>query len=186
MDTDTLVMNVVTLLISLIAVGVTAIFSVRQVRLMTHANKLPVVLDLFKEWRDPEFVRREQRLWERLPPEPSAERGFSGLEEPLRSDAYEVCTYYQMLAYLVAFDVIEEDLIFLAVHYRLLKTWEVVEPYVLAERRARGDFYSFMNFFEELALMTSQKSTADVYRSVRGRVFGRGRPRLPARRLSGR
>jgi hypothetical protein len=68
--------------------------------------------------------------------------------------------------------MVEEDLAFLATHYRLLRTWETVRPCAIAERRLRGDPYSYLNFFEDLALMTSTKSSPNVGNTDPAGLFG--------------
>ncbi|GGM14894.1 hypothetical protein GCM10010129_68880 [Streptomyces fumigatiscleroticus] len=175
MDTGTLLVNAATLLLSVTAIGVTLVLTRRQIRLMNNSNQLPLVLDLFKEWRSAEFIHGEERLWAFLASGEGAENGISGLPQHVRDDVYRVCGFYQMLAYLVAFRVVEEDLVFLATHYRLLRTWETVRPYAVTERRLRGDAYSYLNFFEDLALLTRTKSSQDVYDRARRRAYRRAR-----------
>ncbi|MFD5539845.1 hypothetical protein ACFWIJ_19025 [Streptomyces sp. NPDC127079] len=175
MDSETLLVNVVTLLLSMTAIGVTLLLTLRQIRLMNNSNQLPLVLDLFREWRSAEFVHSEERLWADLISGEGADQGISGLEQPIRDDVYHVCAFYQMLAYLVAFRVVDEDLVFLATHYRILRTWETVRPYALAERHIRGDPYAYLNFFEDLAALTRAKSSQDVYNTARKRAYGRDR-----------
>jgi hypothetical protein len=95
---------------------------------------------------------------------------------------YNVCAYYQMVGYLVAFGVLDRRLAILAHHYRVIKTWSVVRPYVEAERGIRGSDYSFLNFLEDFAIMCQRASLTDIYIYVRDQAFGhRNWLRLPVR-----
>ncbi len=174
MDSETLLTNAATLFLSITTVAVSIALTLRQIRLMNNSNQLPVVLDLFMELRSADFVHSEERLWSALASGEDSERGVSGLEQPLQDDVYRVCAFYQMLAYLVAFRVVEEDLVFLATHYRILRTWDTIRPYAVAERSLRGDPYSYLNFFEDLVVMTRSKSSQDIYNRARKNSFGCG------------
>jgi hypothetical protein len=89
--------------------------------------------------------------------------------------AYNVSIYYQILAYMDAFGVIDKRLAILPHHYRVAKTWSAVKPYVESERLIRGDYYSFLNFFEDFAVMCERESLKDLYLCVRRREFERRR-----------
>lgn len=65
------VSNAIALALSLVAVAVSAVSAFRQATLMQHANLLPVLIDMFRDFREPEFRQHlafiEEELWDRCP-----------------------------------------------------------------------------------------------------------------------
>jgi hypothetical protein len=158
MDLTSLLFNVVALVASLAALLVSALLTVRQSNLMHGANQLPIVIELFREIRANHFLVREHQLWQDLPGEHDPELGFIGMPEPLRSHMYDVCTLYQSVAYLVIFDVLDADLAYKALYYRMRRTWTVVEPFVQGERRLRGGADTFLNSLERVISAMNDRS----------------------------
>jgi hypothetical protein len=124
---------------------------------MRDANQLPVVIDLFRELRADTFITREQEIWHSLPGNEDPSKGFGGIPTPLRTYAYDICLYYQTVAYLVNFKLLDHELAYTALHYRILRTWSSVEPFVRGERAIRGGENTFLNSFETFAKSVSDK-----------------------------
>jgi len=169
----TILFNGVALTASIIALVTSAVFALRQSRLMRHANQIPIMIDLFNQVRSPEFVRKERHLWAALSNESDPRLGFQGMSDDMHDSAYSVYAYYQMVAFLVAFGVLDKRLAILPLHYRVVKTWSTVKSYVYAERDLRGDKYSFLNFFEDFALTCERESSEEVYLYVRNQALER-------------
>jgi hypothetical protein len=140
---------------------------------MRHANQIPIMIDLFNHIRSPEFVRKERDLWNGLSKESDPSLRFQRMPDDVHDSVYYICAYYQMVAFLVAFGVLDRRLAILPLHYRVAKTWSTVKPYVEAERDLRGDKYSFFNFFEDFAVMCQRESPEDIYRYVHSQALGR-------------
>ena len=117
------VLNIAALCASILALAVSSFLALRQSRLMRHANQLPVVIDLFRELRADTFITREQKIWSTLPGDQDPSKGFGGIPTPLRTYVYDVCLFYQTVAYLIKFKMIDEGLAYTALHYRILRTW---------------------------------------------------------------
>jgi hypothetical protein len=145
------VLNIAALCASILALAVSSFLALRQSRLMRHANQLPVVIDLFRELRADTFITREQKIWSTLPGDQDPAKGFGGIPTPLRTYVYDVCLFYQTVAYLIKFKMIDEGLAYTALHYRILRTWSSVEHFVRGERVIRGGGNTFLNSFEEVA-----------------------------------
>jgi hypothetical protein len=165
-------LNGITLSASLIAVITSIAFALRQSRLMRQANQMPAALDLIYKFYSPEFVREERAVWASLGSEAAPEQGFSGMSDELHDHVYRICAYYQMVAYLVGFGMLDKRLAILPHHYRVIKTWSIVEPYVKGERDLRGDQYSFFNCFEDFALMCTREPSARSQFYIRNRKAG--------------
>lgn len=135
--------------VSLVALAISTVFAIRQTRLTQNSSQLPIFLQFFRELGTTNLHIKEITLWEELAAlDPSL--GFSELPEPTRSHAYNVANYYLMLAYLVAFELVDERMALLPVYFRLQKTWGLMKPFVEQERRWRGVDSSFLNTVEAL------------------------------------
>ena len=160
------VLNIAALFASLFALAISSFLALRQSRLMRHANQLPVVIDLFRELRADTFITREQEIWHSLPGDKDPAKGFGGIPTPLRTYAYDICLYYQTVAYLVNFKMLDNELAYTALHYRILRTWSSVEPFVRGERAIRGGKNTFLNSFEKFAGTVSDKHVKRDGRAV--------------------
>jgi hypothetical protein len=144
------VVNVLALIVALIAVISSSLLTWRALRLNENANHLPIVLELLKNRRMPDFTNKEIELWKELPNH-SCDLGFTNLPEPLRGYAYEVGTYYQSLSYVAEYGIGDWDFIAVQTEWRLLHTWECIEGHVRGERTLRGREATFLNSYERFA-----------------------------------
>lgn len=167
---SSLVLGIGALAVSVVALATSTWLALRQVGLMRRANHLPVLIDYLSEYRNSSFVEQEESIWRQLP---AADQDvpLSQLPADIRVSAYSVSVYYQILANVMAFSALDTSLAVLVTHYRAVRTWEAVEPHVRAERRLRGDPYSFLNFFEEFVLLIRRTDIPDTYRNVLRRSF---------------
>lgn len=173
--TASTVLSVVGLVVSLVALSLSTLIAGRQARLTWGANHIPVILNLLGEYRSGDFARRERRVWESLPGEFDPAEGMSALPAALQEDVYNVCTFYQTIAYLVAYGVYDDQMAYLSVHYRLLRTWHATEQFIQAERRIRGNPYSFLNFFEDFARSCESRDPRREYLVARQKAVRRYR-----------
>lgn len=168
--------NVSALLVAFAAVVTSSLLTRRALRLNQNASHLPIVLDALKAQRTAEFTRKEFRVCEELPKH-DVDLGFSGLPEPLRGDAVEIACYYQHLSYLAEYGLADWDFIAVQTTFRLLRTWECIEPYVYAERLFRGSNSSYLNSYEVFA---GKVKELDVELATR-RLYRRGQRRRELR-----
>jgi hypothetical protein len=94
----------------------------------------------------------------------------SDLPEELGKGLQNACSVYQMLAYLIALDVVDERLAILPIHHRILRTWQVAEPFIQAEREKRGYQLSYLNLFEALAMRVRRMDVSEVVGSFLKRL----------------
>jgi hypothetical protein len=172
-------LNAMALLVALAAVVSSSLLTWRALRLNQNANHLSIVLEALEDQRTGEFTRKELELWEQLPKHP-VELGFAGLPEPLRSSAYDISCYYQHLGCIAEYGVADWDFIAVQTTYRMLRTWDCVQPYVHAERRNRGSENSFLNSYEWFA---SNVKKTDIDAATE-RLYRRGHRRRELSRRS--
>jgi hypothetical protein len=127
------------------------------------------MLELIRLHATDEFCRKEERIWDELP-SCETDLGVMYLPPTIRSVVVEVATFYQMLAYLVAFNVVDERLAILPVHYRLQKTWAALYPFVERERILRGGYYTYLNTLEEFAKHVAAQDMTTLGEFVRSNM----------------
>jgi hypothetical protein len=140
-------LNIMALVISLAALAVSSLFAIRQIGAARNANQLPIMNDIFGEIRSAQFRRQEEILWDKLPTL-GHDVAYSQLPDDLREAADNVYLTYLMLAYVVSLRIVDRKLAILPVHYRVVRTWDVVSPFVVQERKLRGYELSFLNLLE--------------------------------------
>jgi hypothetical protein len=165
--------NLTALAVALIAVAASSFLAWRALRLTYNANHLPLVLDALKAQRTAEFTRKETELWDELPKQEPA-LGFTKLPEPVRGHAFDIGCYYQHLACLAEYGVADWDFIAVQITYRMLRTWDCIQPYVYTERQHRGSQNSFFNSYERFAEKVREAdidaATERLYRRAGSRV----------------
>jgi hypothetical protein len=145
-----MVINVASLLASLLALGVSAYLVIRQSALMRHANEVPLLMEAFKEYRSAEFQRNEYYVVHRLRQAHDPSLGFTGLPEEARIAAQALLAFFNVLGTLVVFDMADEAMIVPFFGFRVKTAWAALEPYIVEERKNRDDDF-FASFFEDLA-----------------------------------
>ncbi|WP_406401110.1 hypothetical protein OH805_18900 [Streptomyces sp. NBC_00879] len=161
--------NIVNLVMSSMALAATSLLAFRQARLMRQGNHMPVLLEFFKESGTSEFLNKERRACMEASTVSDTQGGFASLPEFIRDDAYDVCMFYQRLAYLVAWGMIDRELAIVFSHYRVTTTWHAMKRFVEAERRRRGSEYSFLNQLEEFVEMVEAQQPSDIHSAMRRR-----------------
>lgn len=141
------------LVFSALALAISAAVALRQLRLARHTNLLPVMIDMFQEFRQPEFKEHlayiQDRLWDECPPQDSA--GW-----PLPPAAWvhvaPATSFFNTVGLLVAHGVIDEIVPASYMGGSILRTWSRLAPYVHRERERRQD-PNYLGFFEHLAFL---------------------------------
>jgi hypothetical protein len=160
MDTG-IVVNVIALGFSAIAVLTSTILALRQSRLMHHANLLPTVTEVFREFNTPEFKDDLSYvctdLWKEHPPTVA----FDDLPDKPRHRVARVADYFFTIGVLVSTGVVSEVIVAGYMGRSILRAWGFLEPYIAFERTRRPDEHYYM-FFENLAVVMTKNSPAKL------------------------
>jgi hypothetical protein len=150
MDFNTTV-SLSSLALAVIAAGLSTAVAVRQSRIMHHNNLLPVLIEMFGEFRSADFRERmryiQEELWDEFPPDSS---GTSDLPPAIRDRVAGVTSFFNSLGVLVANGVVDELVPSAYMGGSILRTWLKFSPYVYNERALRNDENYYL-FFENLA-----------------------------------
>ncbi|MGI5405119.1 DUF4760 domain-containing protein [Streptomyces sp. CA-135486] len=150
---SSVVFNVATTSIAVVAVVTSIVFNARQARTAQHANHISVMVDLLQEFRSAEFHEQHDYVCTRLGAEHDPEAGVRGLPGEAKTAFYSVVYYYQSFANLAVFGLLDETLMVTVLRTRIVSVWQAVRPFVERERelRGEGDGGTYMSIFEELA-----------------------------------
>jgi hypothetical protein len=120
--------------ISIAALMLTTILTLRQLGLLQRSNYIPVV-ELIVELRSRELYDDLMYVTNRLRAEHDPSLGISGLPDTARSAVVNVAYYFQAFAWLGELGILKAKHLGLVAN-RIVLTWRVIEPYVKAERQA--------------------------------------------------
>jgi hypothetical protein len=157
MAVDTsLIISAAALGFSLIAIIVSTVLTVRQLRLMQHSNLLPVIIDIYRESRAREFREHltfiETTLRDQHPPEKTS---MSEMPEPAITHVRAVANFFGGVGILLANGVIDDVLATQLYGSSVLQAWYSLAPYIRDERRRRNDENIYL-YFENLAFVVNQ------------------------------
>lgn len=155
---DVLVTDVLSIVLSGLALAISALVAARQLRLARHTNLLPVMIDMFREFRGREFKEQlgyiEERLWEDCPPQ---DTGTVDLPEAAKERVVSVASFFNTVGLLVAHGVIGKVIPASYMGGSVLRAWSRLAPYIQTERVRRGD-PNYYCFFEHLAAVADATS----------------------------
>ncbi|MEU7578538.1 hypothetical protein AB0B50_13115 [Streptomyces sp. NPDC041068] len=146
--------EIAVLVVSVMALGVSGLVSMRQLRLTEHTNTLPVLVDLFREHRSMRMARAREVVFEQLP-EWDLSAGMEGLPEAERNLIRELAWFYDNLGALVTHGVVDIEPVSGYLGGSVISVWERMEPLVRVERAKRAhnalpDPSRWQEYFENL------------------------------------
>ncbi|WP_139233076.1 hypothetical protein [Micromonospora sediminimaris] len=137
-----IVTNAVVAAVSVITVGVSVFFALRQLRLSQSANHTLVAIELLTRDRMSDaFLDSQQFVLTELRARCSPELRVSDLPSDARKHVNRIALYYNGLGQMLAFNVVDPALLIGTGGFRAREAWSVLESYILAERAARGESY---------------------------------------------
>jgi hypothetical protein len=156
---------IASLILSSLALLVSGYTNARSVRATRASQSLAAVKDIFGQRHKPEFIEaldavRHETFMEGTDPS----QGYNGLPDNKRTYAYRLSNFYDDLGKLVAHGVVEDKLVIGAYGYSTLWAWEVLEPYLKAQRSINGT--SFNIYFEDLAFRVKRCPPDVIHRRL--------------------
>ena len=103
--------EVLSLIIAIIALVISVAVALRQIIIAKQANALPILIDMFQEFRSAKFKQHQSYVLENLKKEHNPEKGFRDLPESAKIHAITVSHFFDNLAVLVANGIVDEKLI---------------------------------------------------------------------------
>lgn len=124
----------ITLVLSIVALVVSALLAIRQNSLQRVTNNAPALADLLSQFRSSgihegfDFVCAELGSYQ-------PEQGLTGLPPAVRYKVYDVCYFLQQFACMMIFGLIAEREFTALLRARTVAVWAAVGPFIEAERK---------------------------------------------------
>ncbi|GAA1259033.1 hypothetical protein GCM10009665_56480 [Kitasatospora nipponensis] len=160
-----MLINVVSLIVSIMALAVSGLLALRQLRSAQSANILAMILSGFSESRDPAYAEAIEYVLYRLRDDYPQPMSYLAFAEPHKAHVRRVALFFDDLGKLVAHGVVDEKLIIGAYGRSLLRAWTVLAPFVYLERSEHQR--TPMRYFEDLAHRVDRTSPDTVYANLR-------------------
>ncbi|WP_406481300.1 hypothetical protein [Streptomyces sp. NBC_01615] len=149
-----LMLNLLALGVSVTALATSIAMSRGQLRLAHNSNVLPIIIDMFKETRSPDFLRSVEYIRTELGPQHPHRDGYRNLPPEPREHIRRVGQFYDDVGKLVAHGVVDEHLVLGSYSVNVQRMWEALSPYIYNERARHGTLT--MTYFEDLAARAKQ------------------------------
>jgi hypothetical protein len=159
-------MEIISLTLSILALTTSIFFAFRQIVVSKQSNILPVLIDLFQEFRSTEFKKHMIYIMTELNKEHDpAKTGYRYLPEPAAKHVQPVSHFFDNLGILIASKAIDEKLIISFVGESAESAWSILEPYIQQERDIRKGEYQ--EYFEHLISRIRANPPTEVRRKLR-------------------
>lgn len=153
-----------------------AVWNVRNARASVRkSNTVPIVAELFREYRSEEFRAHATRVLT-APPRGDASGGFEALPDAYRQSAYHICYFFDYLGVLVAFDVVRRDIILGSISTQMVMTWRALDEFIEGERQYRHAAlpddvsHGFLNYFEGLVALIDELGGNQISEIINKRI----------------
>jgi hypothetical protein len=140
-----------------------------------RSNALPVIQEIFSEFRSSEFRNAITYLLTSNPVV-MGDSGFSSLSVDFRDPAFKVVYFMDYLGVLVTHNIVQEDLIIGALGTRIVQVWQTLWPFIDMERRYRAKSYAahgippgFLVYYEYLVQRTAELGGAEAATRIQKR-----------------
>jgi hypothetical protein len=152
MDNST-VLGTIAIAVSVLALLTSSGLAYLQMKLLRQANHIPALVALFSELRSATFHKRYNYIVGRLHSDHRPELGIFDLPEDVQEAVLDIAYYYQNIANLIRFGIIDEASTIEIVRERVVRVWAALAPYIYVER-ARAPH--LLSIFEVMAMKASK------------------------------
>ncbi|NMO56861.1 hypothetical protein HH310_37525 [Actinoplanes sp. TBRC 11911] len=167
------ILNVLAICVAVVALVISSWFALRQVRYVRQANHLPLLAHMVQDFRNADFMRDIEYVEAGLAVEHDPKLGIANLPSPAKERVINVAYYFQALAAMVIFDVVDDEIVVYMMRYRVRKVWSAIEPFVLHEREYGHHKGPMLTFLEDLAVRCSEVSDEQADRRLGLRSFAK-------------
>ncbi|WP_327187021.1 DUF4760 domain-containing protein [Streptomyces sp. NBC_01334] len=165
--------NVLPVVIAVTAIAIPTWLGMRQTRVSRHANNIQPMIALLAEFRSAAFHDQHDYVCARLQQEHAPDGGVRGLPHDAKAAFCNVVYYYQTLANLTVFRIVDEEVFLPLLRHRIVSVWQAARPYVERERELRGSDGSYLSALEELASRTAELPHTYLHERIAASRSGR-------------
>ncbi|MEU8821969.1 hypothetical protein [Actinoplanes sp. NPDC048796] len=161
--------SIIGLALSVLAIIVSGWAAFRQLAIARGTSNLQATSNvLIAQFGDRAFQDDQRYVFARLRDEHEPDLGIDGLPEPANVKAWNVGFLYENLGIMLAFGFVDRRIILSIGNYRIRQAWEVLAPYIEAERDIRGA--PFLPFFENAYVLACETQPDDIHNKLRLRT----------------
>lgn len=170
-----MVFNIISLVMSVMALAASTWGVSQQIRRAGADSDLAMTTEvLLTHIRDPEFQKDQRWVLFELTSQHSPDQGIDLLPDEAKYRAWNVAFVFEAISIMMRFGIVNSEILISLSHHRLMRTWEVLEPYIQAERARRGSLV--FPFFED-AYATARRTDPEALHRRLGLKQADGRPR---------
>ncbi|MFF3453672.1 hypothetical protein ACFYXH_04930 [Streptomyces sp. NPDC002730] len=158
-----LALNLLAVLVAAAALATSLAMSRRQLRLAQNSNVLPIVIQLFRETREPDFSQAIEYVARRLATEHPPDNGYRYLPDEAKRPIRRISLFYDDVGKLVAHGVVDEQIVIGSYGWNIVAMWDVLAPYIYRERELSS---KAMLYFEDLAARAKARPMAIVHAQI--------------------
>lgn len=175
------IVSVISIIAAIAAVLVATWQVTANLRATERTNTLPVISEIFSEFRSSDFRGSFSRLLAVSSSAVSAE-SFDTLPEDIREDAYKICYFFDYIGALITFGIVDEKIIISLMGTRVMQTWWAMEAAISNERAYRMKNYppnappGFLVYYEDLVVRIIDMGGRGAARNIQKRLGARHLP----------
>lgn len=162
-------LQIASLGVSIIALILATWTALRQVRVARGGSNLAFTTELLKEYRTVEAAESRRYVFKTLE-KFSPNHGYQNLPDEARTHVYRVSTLCDHIAFCVAHDLVDEELVAGFAGDSIAHLWAVLEPYVRQERELRGaagQKAEYQEYFQDLASRLRERVPSEARRHLK-------------------
>jgi hypothetical protein len=158
--------SIVPLVLSGIAIILSFYAALKQIGISRKANSLPLVIDLFREYRCIKFKEHQDYVFNELRNKySSVEHGISNLPKDARDHVRVFSFFFNNLGVLVYHKLADIELIISYMGGNIIRSWEILRPYIEKEIDLRGNGSPYQGYFRRLAFQIKNHPKLKVLQS---------------------
>jgi hypothetical protein len=181
------IVSLISVILAFFAVSVSAWQARANMQHARRSRSLPVIAEIFKEYRSKEFRKSIHNLLSpsslSLSSEKTAGYGLMRLSEDRREDVYKVCYFFDYIGTLVAFGIIREDIVIAVMGTDIMRVWSAMSKVIKNERDHRLKLYKdsdvppgFLVFYEHLVTRIEALGGSEAATRIQRRIGVRRPP----------
>ncbi|MFX0136493.1 MAG: DUF4760 domain-containing protein [Candidatus Hodarchaeota archaeon] len=152
---------IISLIISISALILTIAKFWKYIKLTKSSFAIPIVINMFNEFRSDDFKKRIKLIREELPEGDPSNSGFLDLDDDMREDVRYVSHFFDNLGIFVHHGLIDEKIIIGFMGDNILELWKKLKPYIQNEKDKRN-LENYQAYFQELVYQIQKNPPENI------------------------
>lgn len=150
MDMDLeFILTIISIVLVVISIVISLWINWKRIRLANYTISLPILKDMIKEFRSPEFKKHRDYIKNNLRNQHDPDKCYSDLHPSAKIPVTTVSRFLDHLGILVVNKYIDDKYIMSFIGENIDNLWQILEPYIQNEREKRKNPY-YQGYFQKL------------------------------------